>query len=162
MRIADTVSDSIVDGTGLRFVVFTQGCPHLCEGCHNTHTHDFDGGTDVTTDELFKKIETNPLCDGLTLSGGEPFSQAAECAELAKRVKEHGLNVWTYSGWTLETLTSDTPPAENCAELLKYTDVLIDGRFELSKRTLALKWRGSSNQRVWEQFASGEWRLKDI
>ena len=90
MRIANTVSDSIVDGPGLRFTVFTQGCPHRCPGCHNPDTHDPAGGHEVTVDELAEKLLSNPLTDGLTLSGGEPFCQAVECAKLAAIARENG------------------------------------------------------------------------
>ena len=102
MRIANTVSDSIVDGPGLRFTVFTQGCPHRCPGCHNPGTHDPAGGREVSVAELAAELAAelsgNPLTDGLTLSGGEPFCQAAECAALARIARERGLNVWAYTG----------------------------------------------------------------
>jgi anaerobic ribonucleoside-triphosphate reductase activating protein len=150
MRISGIVEDSITDGEGMRFAVFLQGCPHRCEDCHNPHTHDPDGGYDTSIDELFDRIERNPLCSGLTLSGGEPFLQAAGCAELAERVKELGLNVWCWSGWTLEELTGANAPP-NAAELLQYCDVLVDGRFEIAQKNLNLKWRGSANQRVWRK-----------
>ena len=99
MRIANTVSDSIVDGPGLRFTVFTQGCPHRCPGCHNPCTHDPAGGREVSVAELAAELSGNPLTDGLTLSGGEPFCQAAECAALARIARERGLNVWAYTGY---------------------------------------------------------------
>ena len=110
MRIANTVSDSIVDGPGLRFTVFTQGCPHRCPGCHNPDTHDPAGGHEATVDELAEKLLSNPLTDGLTLSGGEPFCQAEECAKLAAAAREKGLNVWTYTGYTYERLISGRCP----------------------------------------------------
>jgi anaerobic ribonucleoside-triphosphate reductase activating protein len=153
MRIADTTEDSIVDGPGLRFVVFTQGCPHRCPNCHNPQTHDYSGGSEITVEELFNRIKRNPLCGGLTLSGGEPFEQASECAELAKRVKALGLSVWTYTGYTLEELTG-----EDRQELLKYTDTLIDGKFIQAEKSFGVKWRGSANQRLWEQYEPGRWR----
>ena len=104
MRIANVVSDSIVDGPGLRFAVFTQGCPHHCPGCHNPETHDPAGGREATVAELAEQMLSNPLTDGLTLSGGEPFDQAGECAALAARAREKGLNVWAYTGYRYETL----------------------------------------------------------
>jgi len=157
MRIADYIQDSIVDGPGLRFVLFTQGCPHRCEGCHNPQTHDFEGGKEMSTDEIIKIMLSNPLTDGLTLSGGEPFSQPEECAVVARAAKEHGLNVWAYSGWTFEELLADERPAVR--ELLELCDVLVDGPFILEQRSLTLKWRGSRNQRVIDvqkSLAAGE------
>ncbi|MDR3149469.1 MAG: anaerobic ribonucleoside-triphosphate reductase activating protein [Oscillospiraceae bacterium] len=171
MRIAAVTEDSIVDGEGMRLVVFTQGCPRSCPDCHNPQSQPFDGGTEVTVDELFAKIRDNPLCDGLTLSGGEPFAQAVQCAELAKRVKEIGKNVWTYTGYTLENLQWQAavysvfevpqlrPVGKAIGELLSNTDVLVDGEFILAQKSLQLKWKGSSNQRIWEQYKIGEWRI---
>ena len=104
MRIAGTINDSIVDGPGFRFTVFTQGCPHRCPGCHNPETHDPAGGRAVTVEELAEQMLSNPLTDGLTLSGGEPMEQAAACLRLAERAHGAGLNVWCYTGYTLEHL----------------------------------------------------------
>lgn len=104
MRIAGLVQDSIVDGPGFRFTVFTQGCPHNCEGCHNPDTHDPDGGREMTVKQVIDAMLSNPMTDGLTLSGGDPFVQAADCAEIAKAAHKNGLNVWTYTGWTYEKL----------------------------------------------------------
>lgn len=145
MKIANYIQDSIVDGPGLRFTLFTQGCPHHCPGCHNPQTHAFDGGKEIPVEELTKIILHNPLTDGITLSGGEPFAQPEACAELARRVREKGLNVWAYSGWTFEELLRGTPAQR---ELLGLCDVLVDGPFVLTQRSLSLKWRGSTNQRV--------------
>lgn len=156
MRIAGMVQDSIVDGPGLRFAVFTQGCPHLCPGCHNPGTHSFTGGTELSVDEVCDQMLKNPLTDGLTLSGGEPFSQAGDCARLAAAAKKAGLNVWIYTGWTFEELLDGPEPGFN--DLLQNTDVLVDGRFEISQRTLSLPWRGSLNQRIIDVRASLEQR----
>jgi len=145
IRIAGLVNDSIVDGPGFRFTVFTQGCPHHCPGCHNPQTHDFSGGKDAETGEIIEKIRKNPLLDGITLSGGEPFCQSAACAEIARAAKKLGLNVWSYSGYTFEELVSGK---EEWLELLREIDVLVDGRFELEKRTLECRFRGSWNQRL--------------
>lgn len=103
MRIANTVNDSIVDGHGLRFTIFTQGCPHHCPGCHNPDTHDPAGGREVSLEELIAEMGRNPLIEGVTFSGGEPFAQAADCAALAQAAHARGLNVWTYSGYLLST-----------------------------------------------------------
>ena len=162
MRIASYVHDSIVDGPGLRLTVFVQGCPHRCPGCHNPQTHDFAGGKALSAAELVRQMDENPLLDGLTLSGGEPFAQAEDCAALARAARERGLNVWCYSGWTLEELLQDTRPGVR--ELLELTDVLVDGPFLLEERSLTLKWRGSANQRVLDlpkSLAAGEAVLWD-
>jgi anaerobic ribonucleoside-triphosphate reductase activating protein len=148
MRISGTIQDSIVDGPGLRFTVFVQGCTRKCEGCHNPDTWDIHGGTEVSVEEVISQMRSNPLTDGLTISGGEPFLQAAECATLAAAARESGLNVWVYSGYTFEELTELSKTDHNIDALLKVTDVLVDGAFIQSERTLSLKWRGSKNQRI--------------
>lgn len=148
IRIAGTVNDSIVDGPGFRFTIFTQGCPHRCKGCHNPHTHDFNGGEIKDTQEILEKIFSNPLLDGVTFSGGDPFCQAKPLVEIAKAVKEKGLNVITYTGYTIEELLAGATEENGWRELLEATDYLVDGRFVLEKRSLALHFRGSSNQRI--------------
>lgn len=152
IRIAGFVQESIVDGPGFRLVVFVQGCPHKCEGCHNPHTHDFNGGWVVDTSEIIGMMDCNPLLDGITLSGGEPFCQAEACKELADAAHRRGLNVWCYTGFTWEGLwqTRDW----RMIELLKSVDVLVDGPFVQEQKTLELPWRGSKNQRVLNVEAS--------
>lgn len=150
IRIAGLVNDSIVDGPGFRFAVFTQGCPHGCPGCHNPQTHDFAGGRDEDTDKIIEKFCANPLLDGITLTGGEPFCQPAACAELARAAHAAGLNVWAYTGFLYEQLLED---ADKRA-LLENVDVLIDGPFVLSQRTLSMRFRGSKNQRAIDVPAS--------
>lgn len=147
IRIAGIENDSIVDGPGFRLAVFTQGCPHHCPGCHNPETHPFDGGKEVETDRIIKMMEDNPLLDGITLTGGDPFCQPKACAVLAKAAKQMGLNVWAYSGWTFEELLKKAEADEDIMGVLKSTDVLIDGPFVLAQRTLELRFRGSKNQR---------------
>ena len=144
IRIAGLVNDSIVDGPGFRLAVFTQGCPHNCEGCHNPETHDFNGGSIKDTAEIIKMMNDNPLLDGITLSGGDPFCQPAPCIELAKAARKLGLNVWAYSGWTYEEIMADA----DMAALVKELDVLIDGPFILAQRTLDKRFMGSKNQRA--------------
>lgn len=146
LRIAGTVNDSIVDGEGIRFTIFTQGCPHHCEGCHNPQTHDFNGGTVVNTDGLLEKIKENPLLDGVTFSGGEPFCQARELAVLGKKIKSLGLDITTYTGYTFEELYTNRDK-NHWDELLAVTDILIDGRFVPKLKDWTIKFRGSSNQR---------------
>lgn len=145
IRLAsDLQSDSIVDGEGIRTVIWTQGCPHHCPGCHNPETHDFNGGKLVDIEELKKQIFNLKNQDGITISGGEPFSQIEACMEIAKFAKSIGLNVWCYTGYTFEELLN-RPLA---VEFLKYIDVLVDGKFILSEKSLNLKFRGSKNQRI--------------
>lgn len=148
IRIAGTVCESIVDGPGFRYVVFTQGCPHNCEGCQNPETHDFSGGKTVDTDDLYAECMDDPLQDGVTFSGGEPFCQAQALYELGVKLKKHGLNLMCYSGWTFEQLMKKAEKEEFVGKLLSITDILVDGRFMLEKRSLSLKFRGSENQRL--------------
>lgn len=144
LRIAGTVNDSIVDGPGVRFTVFVQGCLRACPGCHNPQTHDLRGGYEVMVDDLIAQMRDNPLLDGLTISGGEPFLQPVACHELARKAHALGLNVWCYTGNTYEKLTED--PAARL--LLEEVDVLVDGEYRQDERTLDLPWRGSTNQRL--------------
>jgi anaerobic ribonucleoside-triphosphate reductase activating protein len=148
LRIAGIVEESIVDGPGIRFVVFTQGCKHNCPGCHNPHTHSFDGGEIVEIDSIIDSIKENPLLSGVTLSGGEPFEQAKALAELSKKIKELGYNIISYTGYTYEYIIENSSEASGWMDLLKEIDILIDGRFEIEKKSLNLRYKGSSNQRI--------------
>jgi len=147
LRLAGVVDESIVDGPGFRMAVFTQGCPHHCPGCHNPQTHDFSGGYSETVKALADRYRANPLLQGVTLSGGEPFCQAPALAALCRLVREAGGDVWAYSGYTFEQLTAPDAP-DGAGELLSLCDVLVDGRFEIALRNLELYYRGSENQRV--------------
>lgn len=148
MRIYGVVTDSIVDGPGYRTAVFAQGCPHHCPGCHNPESHDPNGGTDWTLDAVEAKFTGNPLLDGITLTGGEPFEQPAACAELARRAHEKGLNVWTFSGYLYEKLLEKAKADHAVKLLLERTDVLVEGPFLLAERSLELLYKGSKNQRT--------------
>ena len=183
LRVAGCVADSIVDGPGLRFTVFFQGCPHHCPGCHNPETWAFEGGQECTPEELVALAKRSPLCKGITLSGGEPFEQPKACATLAAELKRNGYGVWSYSGYLYEDLAKRAAKAraerdrrigalggkalhENPEEamvsealadiaddlavgdLLDSIDVLVDGPFVESRKSLELKWCGSSNQRL--------------
>ena len=145
VRIAGLVNDSIVDGTGLRFGVYVQGCPHGCRGCHNPQSHDFQGGKEMDTANIWARIEANPLLDGLTFSGGEPMCQPAPLTELAKKAKAKGLNVWAYTGYTVGELLAKSGEVK---EFLSYIDILVDGPYLEAERSLELKFRGSRNQRI--------------
>jgi anaerobic ribonucleoside-triphosphate reductase activating protein len=148
LRIAGVVKESVVDGPGLRYVVFTQGCPHHCNGCHNPETHDFAGGYTVNIDKILTSINEINLSSGLTLSGGEPFAQAAACAELARQVKKLGLNVLTYTGYYHAQLLQMAEQDSAVADLLAVTDILIDGPFDETQKDLSLEFRGSKNQNI--------------
>lgn len=148
LKIAGTVNDSIVDGPGIRLTIFTQGCPHRCVGCHNPQTHDFDGGEDISLQSLLEKANGNPLLDGVTFSGGEPFCQAKQLYALGLELKKAGLNIVTYTGYLYEYLVERADSENYYAELLSVTDYLVDGPFLLDKRDILLKFKGSSNQRI--------------
>lgn len=144
IQLSGIVNDSIVDGPGIRLTIFTQGCPHHCQGCHNPDTHPLEGGTPWDTDDIVHLMKENPLLDGITFSGGEPFLQPDAIAFLAKTAKELGLSVWSYSGYSLEQIQEDAQKAV----VLPYLDVLVDGPFILAQRSLELLFKGSKNQRV--------------
>ena len=146
LRISGKIEESIVDGKGIRYVIFTQGCPHHCPECHNPQTHDFNCGTEANIEDLFQEICENPLLKGVTFSGGEPFCQPAPLAKLADLVHQKKLDVTTYTGFTLEQLLEKNDSDINA--LLQRTDVLIDGRFEPEQKDLTLLFRGSRNQRI--------------
>ena len=117
-----------------------------------------------SVDELIEKLKSNPLTDGITISGGEPYLQAAACAELAERAKAAGYNVWCYSGYTFEEILEISKSNPAFRRLLSATDVLIDGMFLIEEKSLTLKWRGSRNQRVIDvaaSLAAGEVVLHD-
>ena len=148
LRISGVVPESIVDGPGIRFTVFTQGCPHHCPGCHNPQTHAFDGGQLVDVEELAAQMEENPLLTGVTFSGGEPFCQPEPLCELAALVKARGKHVMVYSGYTLEQLLEMGKTKPAVRRLLQLADTLVDGRYVEELRDLTLEFRGSSNQRI--------------
>lgn len=148
LRLAGIMRESIVDGPGIRFAVFCQGCPHDCPGCHNPETHDFNGGTEVSIDKILAAIDENPILKGVTFSGGEPTCQAAGFLTLAREVKARGLDITMFSGYTYEQLMKRAEEEPELAELLQLTDLLIDGPFIKAERDLTLQFRGSRNQRL--------------
>lgn len=145
IKVAGIVNESIVDGPGFRLAIFTQGCPHHCPGCHNPQTHDFEEGQWMDTDAIIQMARENILLDGVTFSGGEPFCQPEACAEIAGEARAAGLNVWSYSGYTFEQLLDKN---DACRTFLQQIDVLVDGPFLIERRTLDMRFRGSSNQRL--------------
>ncbi len=146
INISGLIEESITDGPGIRFVLFTQGCPRRCAGCHNPHTQPIEGGTLYEWQDVFDKIKRNPLLDGVTFSGGEPMIQAEALLPLAKEIKNLGLNLAIYTGYTFEELQNSV--LEGAVSLLQTADILIDGAFKEDLRDYNLKFKGSTNQRV--------------
>lgn len=146
LQISGLIKESIVDGKGIRYTVFTQGCPHHCPGCHNPQTWPFEGGTEREVKEIFEDFQSNPMLKGITFSGGEPFCQPEPLTELARLVHGIGKDVTVYTGYTYEQLLERREPATDA--LLQETDVLIDGPFVEAEKNLELVFRGSENQRV--------------
>ena len=138
------VTDSVVDGRGLRTVIWCQGCHHNCAECHNPDTHDFKAGFEQDIDELVQEILAVDMQSGVTFSGGDPMMQAVSCTNIARQLKEKNINIWCYTGFTFEELL--TRP--DCVEFLQYIDVLIDGKFEKSLKSYDLLFKGSENQRI--------------
>lgn len=163
-NISGIINESIVDGEGLRIVIFEQGCSHNCKGCQNPGTHEFKDKTLMSLDELMKQIELDPLIDGVTLSGGDPFFQAEENIQLIDRVKQLGLDVWAYTGFSWEEFydyktqgkqTANRPKiTDSMIEMLEKCDIIVDGQFEISKKSLSCTFRGSTNQRIIDVQAS--------
>lgn len=148
IQVAGIVNDSIVDGPGIRFTIFVQGCPHNCAGCHNPQTHTATGGESISIETLLERIQDNPLLDGVTFSGGEPFMQAEALSVLAQEIHDNtGLNIVTYTGYTIEELIAGANNIPGWKTLLQETDILIDGPFVESLKSYELRFRGSSNQR---------------
>ncbi len=140
--------DSIVDGEGIRSVIWTQGCIHHCPGCHNPETHSFQKGFLVDIEEVIQKINQLEGQDGITFSGGDPMEQPEACAEIAKYCKGVGLNVWCYTGYTFEELIKKMKHFPAIKTFLENIDVLVDGKFILTEKSYDILFRGSKNQRL--------------
>ena len=148
IRIAGIMREPIVDGPGVRFAIFCQGCPHNCPGCHNPETHDFEGGRNVSIERLLEEIDRDRLLKGVTFSGGEPTCQAESFAALGEEVKKRGLTITLFSGYTYEQLLKRAGDEPALKKLLYLTDLLIDGPFIEAEKDLTLPFRGSINQRL--------------
>lgn len=166
IRLAREIQpDSIVDGFGLRTVIWTQGCSHNCKGCHNPNTHDFHGGFLKDVEELKKEISHLKLQDGITLSGGDPFFQVDACLEIASFCQSIDLNVWCYTGFTIEQLFEIGKTNKKIMQLLSNIDILVDGKFQIELKSYDCQFRGSKNQRlinVTETLKSGQIVTIDI
>ena len=145
LDLSGIVSDSIVDGPGIRTTIFSQGCPHHCPGCHNPETWEFSCGTPMEEEAIVEIVRSNPLCRGVTFSGGEPFAQAEGFAKLAQLLKAAGYEVASYTGYTFEQLLRGAPAQK---ALLANIDILIDGPFLMAEKSLEIPFRGSTNQRI--------------
>lgn len=157
IRIAGLEKESIVDGEGIRYVIFTQGCNHNCLGCHNPESHDFNGGTLIDDTVILNDIKNNCLLDGITLSGGDPMFQAKDLINIVKQCKENKMSIWLYTGFTFEQFLKfkrhdkenvDTRITKDMIELLKYIDIVVDGPFVMELKTMEKPYVGSSNQRI--------------
>ena len=151
IRIAGIIEDSIVDGPGVRFAVFVQGCPHNCAGCHNPDSHDFKGGIKADVYKIADKI-IKSRATKLTFTGGEPFCQARELAKIARLIEyeKRGVEIITYTGYLYEELLDMAKKDSGVKELLTVTNYLVDGRFDYKKKTMDWFYRGSSNQRIFD------------
>ena len=154
--IAGITNDSIVDGPGIRLAIFAQGCKHNCKGCHNPVTHEFlpddmvikpsftqpgPGGDRYSIEAIFNEVlKASPLTQGVTFTGGDPLYQWSSFMQLAGSIKGLDLDIWCYTGFVWESIKQNP--------LMKYIDVLVDGPYIESLRTLELPYRGSSNQRL--------------
>lgn len=158
MRILDIIPGTTVDGPGLRTSIYFAGCSHRCPGCHNPQSWDFDGGMEMTVDEVVAVVEENGF--DVTFSGGDPLYQVAGILPLARRLRELGYTIWCYTGYLYEAI-ADNP---DIAALLDCCEVLVDGPFVESLRDVGLHFRGSSNQRLIDLSRSTlgcvvEWKL---
>ena len=150
IRLASPIlqPDSIVDGEGIRAVLWTQGCLHNCPGCHNPQTHSMDDGFLLDIEEVKEQIDALEGQEGITFSGGDPLYQVEACLELAKYIKAKKMNVWCYTGFTYESLLALSKNNPKITEFLQTIDVLVDGPFILEKKSLDCIFRGSTNQRI--------------
>ncbi len=140
--------DSIVDGEGIRTVIWTQGCSHHCPYCHNPETHSYQNGFLLDIEDIKKKIDTLEGQDGITFSGGDPMEQPLACSVLAKYCHQKKLNVWCYTGYTFEELLDKAKTNSAIMEFLKQIDVLVDGKFLYEQKSYDVIFRGSKNQRL--------------
>ena len=154
MNLLGTYPETIVDGEGIRYSIYLAGCSHHCPGCHNPESWNPRAGEELTEEKIqsiIREIKANPLLDGVTFSGGDPFFHPEEFLLLLKRVKEEtGMNVWCYTGYTLEQdlLKDGRARCEYTDRMLSMIDVLVDGRFVEALKDISLPFRGSSNQRI--------------
>ena len=155
IRLAGIEKESYVDGEGLRYVLFLQGCNHNCKECHNPETHDFNGGNEVDEQEIISDILSSPLLDGITFSGGDPLFQAGKLIRIAQACIDNNLDIWLYTGFVFDEFIKfinnekhDTRINQDMINLLQMVDVVVDGPFVTHLRTLEDGFKGSKNQRI--------------
>jgi len=147
MQLSGITPESLVDGPGIRYVIFTQGCHHKCPHCHNPESWESGAGKEFSAREIVRLIKKHKKnIQGVTFSGGEPFLQAGELADIAQAVHQIGLDVVTYTGFTYEQLIEKND--NNVNTLLSSSDILIDGLYVHELKSVSLQFCGSSNQRV--------------
>lgn len=146
--LAAILPETLVNGPGLRRVLFAQICKHNCKNCFNPETHSETGGKWVDMEEIIADINSNPMLSGVTFSGGDPFEQADKFVFIAKGIAKPNFDIWSYTGYTFEYILANKETHIGWKELLNNIDVLVDGRFEEDKKDPLLKFRGSSNQRI--------------
>ena len=144
VKIAGITKESVVDGPGIRYVIFSQGCKHNCKGCHNPSTHNFNNGEEIDVDEIINNVLNAKHIDGVTFSGGDPFYQPKEFSYIAKALHKNNINILSYTGFTYEKIVND----KDMKDFLENIDILVDGPFIEKERNLKLSFRGSNNQRV--------------
>lgn len=148
LNVSGITYNSIVDGPGLRYTIFVQGCPHACPGCQNPQTHSFDTAKLMSLGKIMEEIAGDPLLSGVTFSGGEPFCQPKAMAALGRQVKEKGLDLMVYTGYTYEALREMGKEDAHVKQMLELADILVDGPYKMEQRDLNLLYRGSKNQRL--------------
>ena len=148
IKLAGIINSSIVNGEGIRTVLFGTGCIHNCDGCHNKQLTIYESGNDLDLDLVIDIVEKNSKVTSkrITFSGGDPFYQAKEFYELALKLKNKGFNIWCYTGYTIEQILKSNN--SDFINLLNTVDVLVDGRFDKNLLDSSIKYRGSSNQRI--------------
>lgn len=159
VRLSGIAYESLVNGPGVRRVLFSQGCKHNCKGCFNPDTHCINGGKEFVADDLVKDILKNPMLKGVTFSGGDPLEQAEKFAYIASKLNNKGLNIWCYTGYTFEYIMENANKRKGWKELIDNINVLVDGKFQLEKKIEGLRFRGSANQRIVDvkkSMASGD------
>lgn len=157
IRLSGIKFESFVDAPGVSCVLFVSGCLHNCAGCHSIQTHDFNYGK-ILDDEIIKyindEIDKRPYLSALVLSGGDPMYSAKELLNILPKLHIPNDTIWCYSGFTIEEILAD----ENKSKLLNKCSYLVDGEFQLEKRDVTLKFRGSSNQKIWKKSETA-WEL---
>ncbi len=142
LQVLKIIPGTTVDGIGLRTSIYLAGCRHCCKGCHNPQSWDFNAGEPMNVEEIMERVIEEDF--NVTLTGGDPLWQVDKVLPLVKAIKEKGYNIWCYTGFTWEEII-DSP---QLSQILKWVDVIVEGRFVEELRDISLRFRGSSNQRI--------------